>query len=251
MKLEPTIDLDKVARATPGFSGAAIAQLLNEAAINAVRHNRDAIGLEDLEEARDKVLMGKQSKSMVQRPEDLKVTAYHEAGHALLVILQPECSRVLHKVTIAPRGSALGFAAYMEEHDRYSYSKEELEADIVVTLGGRVGEFLGAGKSFSGVTSDLRHATENARRMVQYYGMSDKLGLLAYENHFSQQTMREVEQEVKAVVDRCYDKAMMLLTQNRDKLELLTNSLLEKETLSAEEVYELLGMTPRALHKLD
>lgn len=251
MKLEPNIDLDKVARATPGFSGAAIAQLLNEAAINAVRHNREAIAVADLEEARDKVIMGKQSKSMVQRHEDLKATAYHEAGHALLIVLQPDYPKVLHKVTIAPRGFALGFASPVEEHDRYSYSKDELEADIIVSLGGRVGEFLGLGKQFTGVTNDLQKATQKARNMVQHYGMSDKMGLLAYENNFSPQTVREVDQEVKAIIDRCYEKATMLLTENRDKLELLTKALLDKETLSAEEVYELLNITPRTLHKLD
>lgn len=250
MKIDPTVDLEKIARATPGFSGASIAQLLNEAAINAVRHQRDAIALADLDEARDKVIMGKQSKSMVQRPEDLKVTAYHEAGHALLIVLQPDYPKVLHKVTIAPRGFALGFASPVEEHDRYSYSKDELEADIVVCLGGRVGEFLGVGKQFTGVTNDLQQATSKARRMVQSYGMSEKLGLLAYERGLSQQTEREVDQEVKAIVDRCYEKAMAILKQHRDKLELLTQKLLEKETLSAEEVYELLNITPRTIHKL-
>ena len=251
-KLDSSVDLEKVARATPGFSGADLANLLNEAAIHAVKHNREAIGLADLEEARDKIIMGKQSKSMVQTPEDLKATAYHEAGHALLIVLQDDYPKVLHKVTIAPRGFALGFASPVAERDRYAHSKQELEADIVVSLGGRVAEELGMGKQFTGVTNDLQQATKVARNMVQHYGMSEKLGLISYGGHaheYSADTQREVEQEAKAIVDRCYQKAQEILKQHRDKLELLTKTLLEKETLSAEEVYELLGIQPRTVHK--
>ena len=253
IKLDPSVDFDKIARATVGFSGADIENLLNEAAIHAVKQNRDAVTIDDMEEARDKIIMGKQSKSMVQSPEDLKATAYHEAGHALLIMLQPEYSKVLHKVTIAPRGFALGFAAHIAERDRYSHSKEELEADIIVSLGGRVGEELGMGKQFTGVTNDLQKATSVARNMVQHYGMSEKLGLIAYDKHavdYSGQTQRDIEQEVKAIIDRCYQRAKELLVAHRDKLELLTTTLLEKETVSAEEAYELLGITPRTVHKL-
>jgi cell division protease FtsH len=253
IKLDPSVDLDKIARATVGFSGADLENLLNEAAIHAVKQNRDAVLIEDLEEARDKIIMGKQSKSMVQSPEDLKATAYHEAGHALLIMLQPEYSKVLHKVTIAPRGFALGFASPVAERDKYSYSKEELEADIIVSLGGRVGEELGMGKQFTGVTNDLQQATRVARSMVQVYGMSEKLGLIAYDRSsidYSGQTQRDIEQEVKVIIDRCYQKAKDLLEQHRDKLEVLTKKLLEKETVSAEEAYELLGIPPRTVHKL-
>lgn len=250
VKIDPTINLDTIARATPGFSGASVAHLVNEAAINAVKHGRDAISMDDMEEARDKVMMGKQMKSMVQRPEDLEATAWHEAGHVILTMLQPEISKTLHKATILPRGSALGFMSYFEEHDRYGHSKEELEADIVATLGGRVGEMMGMGKQFTGVTGDLQHVTAKARHMVRYYGMSDKLGLIYYQEPLSPQTERLIEEEVKAIIDRCYEKAQRLLGENRDKLELLTKELIRKELLSAEEMYELLGMKAPELHKL-
>lgn len=253
VKLDPSIDLDKIARATVGFSGADLENLINEAAIHAVRQKRDAVINHDLEEARDKIIMGKQSKSLIQSPDDLKATAYHEAGHALLIMLQKEYSKVLHKVTIAPRGFALGFASPVAERDKYAHSKDELEADIVVSLGGRVGEELGMGKQFTGVTNDLQQATRVARNMVQNYGMSEKLGLIAYDKHamdYSGQTQRDIEQEVKAIIDHCYQKAKDILVQNRDKLETLTKALLEKETVSAEEAYELLGIPPRTIHKL-
>lgn len=253
--LAPDVDLEKIARGTPGFSGADLANLVNEAAMNAVKQAREQVVTADFEEARDKIIMGKRSKSMVQTAEDLKATAYHEAGHALMTLLQPNTTDPLHKVTIAPRGRALGYAASLPERDRYASSKEELLSRIVVALGGRAGEELGVGKQFTGVTSDLRHASEIARRMVTEYGMSSELGIVAYPQgragiDYSQQTAAKIDEEVSQLVARCYNRAVELLKNNRDKLEKLAETLLTKETLEAEEIYELLGIEPRVIHKL-
>jgi cell division protease FtsH len=254
IKLAPDVDLEKVARGTPGFSGADIANLVNEAAIHAVNQGRETAGISDFEEARDKIIMGKKSKSMVQLPEDLKATAYHESGHALMTLLQPESTDPLHKVTIAPRGRALGYAASLPERDRYSKSKQELIADIICSLGGRVGEEIGVGKQFTGVTSDLRHASELARRMVCEYGMSEQMGLVSYrcdnQRALAPETAAKIDSEIQSILQSCYEKAKSLLMSNRDKLETLTQALLEKETLSAEEIYQLLGIEPRTVHAL-
>lgn len=254
IKINPLVDLEKIARGTPGFSGADIANLVNEAAINAVNHGRSEAAIEDFEEARDKLIMGKRSKSMTQSPGDLRATAYHEAGHTLMILLQPQHADPLHKVTIAPRGKALGYAASLPERDKYAQSKDELLARIVVSLGGRVGEETGLGKQFTGVTSDLANASGIARRMVCDYGMSDRLGLASYRCDAMQtlapETAMLIDQEVKTILDSCYEKAQSLMKSNRDKLETLTAALLDKETLSAEEIYALLGITPRETHKL-
>lgn len=253
--LAPEVDLEKIARGTTGFSGADLANLVNEAAMNAIKHVREQVITADFEEARDKIIMGKRSKSMVQTPEDLKATAYHEAGHTLMTLLQPETTDPIHKVTIAPRGKALGYAASLPERDRYALSKEELLARIVMSLGGRVGEELGIGKQFTGVTSDLKHASEMARSMVTEYGMSPELGLVSYQRgragfDYSQQTAAKIDEEVRLLLSRCHEKAVELIKNNRDKLEKLAQALLERETLEATEIYELLGIQPRIVHKL-
>ncbi|MCL5436381.1 MAG: ATP-dependent zinc metalloprotease FtsH [Candidatus Dependentiae bacterium] len=255
VKLAPDIDLEKIARGTSGFSGADIANLINEAAMDAVRNGREALTLADFEEARDKILMGKRSKSMVQTAEDLKATAYHEAGHALMTLLQPDTTDPLHKVTIAPRGRALGYSASLPERDKYAQSKEELLARIITMLGGRAGEEIGVGRQFTGVTSDLQRASHIARNMVTSFGMSPELGLVAYPQgragvEYSQQTAAKIDEEVSQLMTRCYNKAVELLKTNRDKLEKLAQALLEKETLDAEEIYALLDIAPRVVHKL-
>lgn len=257
VKLAPDIDLEKVARGTSGFSGADLANLVNEAAINAVRENREEVAVADFEEARDKILMGKRSTSMVQTPEDLRATAYHEAGHALMTLLQPEYTDPLHKVTIAPRGSALGFSASLPERDRFAHSKEELLARIKMMLGGRIGEEVGLGKQFTGVTSDFAKASDMARRMIREYGMSEALGPVSYPpasgfagREYSDETAFKVDEEVRLLMTRCYEQAKSLVVTNRDRLEMLTKALLEKETLDAEEIYALLGIEPRSFHKL-
>lgn len=255
VQVDESVDFDKIARGTPGFSGADIANLVNEAVLNAVKQNREFATIDDFEEARDKILMGKESKSMVQAPDDLRATAYHEAGHALMRLLQPEHTHPLHKVTIVPRGRALGFAAHLPERDKYAQSKEELEAEMIVALGGRVGEEVGLGKQFTGVTSDLQKVTSTARRMVCDYGMSETLGLLSYSRDnvardCSPDTANKIDQEVRTLVDRCHKRAVKLMQDNKDKLETLTQALLDKETLQAEEIYELLNIEPRVVHKL-
>lgn len=255
IKMDPVVDLEKVARGTPGFSGADLANLINEAAINAIKHGREAAVVEDFEEARDKIMMGKRSKSMVQTAEDLKATAYHEAGHALMTLLQPEHTDPLHKVTIAPRGRALGYAASLPERDKYAQNKEELLARIVLALGGRVGEELTFGTQFTGVTSDLQRATDIARRMVTDYGMYPELGLVSYMQQgmarsYSDETAAKLDEAVRTIITTCYDKAKGLMLANRDKLEKLAQALIEKETLEAEEIYALLGIAPRVVHKL-
>lgn len=249
------VDLEKIARGTSGFSGADLANLVNEAAINAIKEQREQVLTKDFEEARDKIIMGKRSRSMIQTPEDLKATAYHEAGHALMTLLQPEQTDPLHKVTIAPRGSALGYSASLPERDRYAHSKEELLARIVVMLGGRAAEEIGLGKQFTGVTSDLARASDMARRMIREYGMSQALGPVAYPageagREYSDETAFKVDEEVSGLISTCYERAKELILKNKKKLEMLTQALLEKETLDAEEIYALLDITPRELHRL-
>lgn len=253
VRIAPEVNFEKIARGTPGFSGADLANLVNEAAVHAVRSGREIVDIVDFDEARDKILMGKRSFSMRQTKEDLTATAYHEAGHALMTLMQPKYSDPLHKVTIAPRGGALGYSASLPERDRYSHSKDELVAKIIVALGGRVAEELVLDKQFTGVTSDLKNATTIARRMVCDYGMSPELGLIscAGVGQLSQEMASCVDSATRIIVDQSYEKARELMVKNRDKLEKLAQALLERETLQAEEIYELLGIIPREFHTLN
>jgi len=255
VKLEKDVDIERIARATPGFRGADLAHLVNEAAINAVKHDRQSIIIDDFEEARDKVIMGKQRKSIVMNQEDLRVTAYHEAGHAILLLMQPKTTEPLHKVTIMPRGSALGVTSWLPERDRYSEYQDELLSSIVVSLGGRVAEQIAFGSVSTGAYGDFQKVTEVARRMVCYYGMSEELGSIVYPQagqgyKYSEETARKIDAEVRTIVDNCYKEAHRLLQEHWDKLETLAQKLLEKETLYAQEIYELLGIPPRTTHSL-
>ncbi len=255
VKIAPEVDTVKLARGTPGFSGADLANLVNEAVITAIRNGRESATVADFDEARDKIIMGKLSKSKIQTPEDLKATAYHEAGHALMILLQPEYSDPLHKITIAPRGNALGYTASLPERDRYSQSKEELIARIIVSLGGRAAEEVGMKKQLVGVTADLRNVSNIARRMICDFGMSKDLGLIAYTHgargpEYSDETAAKVDAEVRDLVAHCYDRAIAMMRAHKDKLELLVQALVERETLEAEEVYALLGIQPRVVHSL-
>ncbi len=252
---DPSVRLDILARATIGFSGAAIANLVNEAAILAAKHEKTQVDIHDFDEARDSIMMGKQMHSIKMTPEELKMTAYHEAGHALVALMLPEETYPLYKFTILPRGNALGVAHYIPETDVTSKSKPEMLGQIAVSLGGRAAEDLGFAKVSTGALSDFEKATSMAHEMVRYYGMSDKLGQVVYDRNkggslYSEYTARLIDEEVKAIIDTQYARAIKILTDNRDKLEKLAQAVLAKETLHAEEVYALLGITPRASNRI-
>jgi cell division protease FtsH len=252
VKLDASVDMSKIARGTPGFTGADLANLINEAAIIASKHNQEMITVNDFEEARDKILLGKERKSVLLTLEDRTITAFHEAGHALVRLLSPAHTDPLHKVTIIPRGGALGVTHYLPEKEKYITSKEEMLASIDAALGGRAAEELVFGKLTTGAYSDFKAATDIARKMVCYYGMTE-LGPVIYGQQsgdfpYSQATAEKIDIEVKKLLDACYKKALDLLKTNRDKLDLLSNTLLEKETMFAGEIYQLLGIEPRAEH---
>lgn len=247
-----TVDLGVIARGTPGFSGADLASLINEAAINASKNNQDTVTLDDFEMARDKILMGKEIKSIVQTKKELRETAYHEAGHALLMMLQPDSTDPLHKVTIVPRGQALGVTFTLPERDKYTVNKNEFEANIIYSMGGRAAEEIIFNTMTTGARNDIEVASRLARDMVCRYGMSS-LGPVTYSQHdgafaYSQKTAEMIDQEVKNLLESSYEKAKDMLNANRDKLILLAETLFEKETMNASEVYGLLGIEPRTTH---
>ena len=244
--------MSKIARGTPGFTGADLANLINEAAIIASKLNQEAITINDFEEARDKILLGKERKSVLLTLEDRTITAFHESGHALVRLLSPLHTDPLHKVTIIPRGGALGVTHYLPEKEKYITSKEEMLASIDAALGGRAAEELVFGKLTTGAYSDFKAATDIARKMVCHYGMSE-LGPVIYGQQsgdfpYSQATAEKIDYEVKKLLDESHKKALDLLKTNRDKLDLLSNTLLEKETMFAGEIYQLLGIEPRTEH---
>ena len=255
VKIDKEVDLAKISRGTPGFSGADLANLINEAAINASKSNQKTVKIQDFEEARDKILLGKEVKTMVQTPEELKLTAYHESGHALVRLMLPEDTDPLHKVTIIPRGRALGVTHSLPEKDKYTSTKKELLASIMVALGGRAAEDLVLNKITTGAYSDFNMATNIARNMVCHYGMSD-LGITVYKQgaadfDYSSKTAELIDQEVDKILKNCYEKTKEILRKNRDKLDKLSETLLEKETMYAGEIYELLGIESRVEHKFD
>ncbi|MPM79898.1 ATP-dependent zinc metalloprotease FtsH [bioreactor metagenome] len=257
--MDASVNLDVMARTTPGFSGADLANLCNEAALLAARHNREAVSQADLEEARDKVSYGRERRSRRITDRERKLTAYHEAGHALVALHNPH-STPLHKVTIIPRGRAyLGATFSMPKEDVYTRSKLELEADMEMSMGGRAAEELVIGDITTGASGDIDHLTRIARLMICMYGMSDKLGPVKYGNHPSQpfmrydaapedsvspETAREIDLEIRRLTSRAMQSARDCLTAHRDQLEKLAKALLERETLSIEEINELLGLKP-------
>jgi len=249
-----SVDLKKVARGTPGFSGADLANLINESAIQAAKQNKDLIDVKDLEEARDKMILGKESKTMMLTQEDRAMTAYHEAGHALVFLLHPLHADPLYKITIIPRGKALGVTHHLPEREKYTESKDEMLVYIMMAMGGRVAEELVFNQITTGASSDFQKATAVARDMVCYNGMSDNLGPIIYSQsqygyQYSQKTAQGIDDEVRRITQECYEKTVALLSSNRDKLELLAQALLEKETMFASEVYQLLGIEPRVEHR--
>ncbi len=248
------INIDIIAKSTPGFVGADIANLVNEAAILAARKNKNEINMEEFEEAIEKVIAGPEKKNRILRPQEKELVAFHELGHALVAKLIPEATPV-HKVTIIPRGLALGYTLQLPEEDRYLLSKKELEAEIAVLLGGRAAEELIFGQPTSGAADDLRRATELARKMVCEYGMSEKLRNLALrENHseiflgkdlmqiknYSEDTAKIIDEEIKNIVDKAYNRALTLLKDHEDILKELSKVLIEKETLDGSEIDKFL-----------
>src|SRR6184192_2601394 len=252
------VDLSIIARGTPGFSGADLANLVNEAALWAARQNRKFVMHVDFEMSKDKVLMGVERKSMILSDEEKKNTAYHEAGHALVAAKTPGADPV-HKVTIIPRGMALGLTMQLPTDDKHSYSKEHLEAMLAVLMGGRTAEELFLGYITTGAGNDIERATDIARNMVCEWGMSE-LGPLAFgkkeeaiflgreiaqHRDFSEDTAVQIDKEVKRIVSHAYDSARKLLESNRDVLERVAQALLEREVIDAAEVKLLMEGKPR------
>lgn len=244
------VDISILARGTPGMSGAQLANLVNEAALNAARFDRKSVAMADFEEAKDKVLMGKERKSMIMSDEEKRNTAYHEAGHALAAHLLPDTDP-LHKVTIIPRGRALGVTTQLPAEDKYSYTREYMEASLTILLAGRVAEELVLGSCTTGASNDLERVTERARKMVCEWGMSEEIGPLSYgkkeeqiflgreiaqHQDYSENTAMQIDKEVKKVVLAAYAEAKELLEENRDALILVAEALLEYETLDGNEV---------------
>lgn len=253
--LAADVDAKVIARGTPGFSGADLANIVNEGALLAARRNRRVVGMSELEDAKDKVMMGSERRTLSFSEEERKLTAYHEGGHALLAHLLPD-SDPIHKATIVPRGRALGMVMRLPEKDKVSVSLATLEADLVVAMGGRVAEemIFGAKKVTTGASADIKAATNMASRMVKEWGMSDLgpialgadqqevfLGMaVAKEKNMSDETARKVDVEIKKIVDKAYKEATKLLSDNKDKLEIIAQGLLEHETLSGEEIDKIL-----------
>ena len=252
----PDIDPRVIARGTPGFSGADLANLVNEAALLAARRNKRLVTQSEFEDAKDKVLMGSERRSMAMTEEEKLATAYHEAGHAIVNIRVPG-NDPLHKVTIIPRGRALGVTMSLPERDKLSYSKEWCEGKIAMTFGGRVAEQLIYGKEHlnTGAASDISQATNIARKMVTEWGMSEVLGPLLYNENqqevflghsiaqhqnMSEETAGMIDEEIRRIVNAGYDKAWEVLSANRDELEAITQALMEYETITGEEVKALL-----------
>jgi len=242
--LAEDVDLEVIARSTPGFSGADLANIVNEAALIAARKNHGKIMMEDFEEAKDKVTMGIERKSIVLSEKEKITTAYHEAGHALVAKLLPNADKV-HKVTIIPRGKALGITQQLPEEDRYTYTKEYLLDKLAVLFGGRVAEELALGTISTGAGNDIERATELARKMVAEWGMSEKIGPISVKIReqfgepveiVSEELRRLIDKEVKRIINETYGRTKELLSQNINKLENLAKALLERETLTGEEI---------------
>ena len=248
----PDVDSKVIARGTPGFSGADLANLVNESALLAARRNKKLVTMLDFEDAKDKVLMGAERRSLVMSEREKELTAYHEAGHALVGIYVPG-NDPLHKVTIIPRGRALGITMNLPERDRYSETKKEMGAKIAMMFGGRVAEEIVFGKEnvSSGAANDIKQATDKARSMVTEWGMSNKLGPQRYNDNeeevflghsvaqrknVSDATAELIDQEVKEIIEAGQRKAREVLTENRDSLDRLAKALLEHETLTGDQV---------------
>ncbi|MGD1997473.1 MAG: ATP-dependent zinc metalloprotease FtsH [Candidatus Dependentiae bacterium] len=257
--LNKEIDTRRIARGTPGFSGADLENLVNEAALVATKKEKKEVTIEDFEIARDKIILGSERKTMIQTDEEKEVTAYHEGGHTLLNLLLPKTDP-FQRVTIVPRGRALGVSMSLPERDTYQTTRQKMLQQVQVALGGFIAEELIFGEQTSGASSDIQKATQIIRAMVCEYGMSrlgpiqfssrsnNYLGFGASSKEYSGDTARQIDEEIARIMKECQENATKLLTENRDKLETLAKELIEKETLEADEVYELLDIPPRTYH---
>ncbi len=253
LPLAANVNAKVLARGTPGFSGADLANLVNEAALMAARFNKLAVGMQEFEYAKDKVMMGPERRSLAMNEDEKKLTAYHEAGHAIVAHYMP-ASDPIHKATIIPRGRALGLVMRLPEGDRVSMSRQKLIADLMVAMGGRIAEenTFGYDKVTTGASSDIRMATDMARRMVMEWGLSDKLGFQAFNSSnddpyaankpkpYSGKTAELIDAEVKNLLDECYAKTKKMLADKNKELIILAEALLEHETLSGDEIKSLL-----------
>jgi cell division protease FtsH len=256
----PDVRADIIARGTPGFSGADLANLVNEAALFAARGNKRLVDMDDFERAKDKIIMGAERRSMIMPEEERKNTAYHESGHAVIAKSLPKADPV-HKVTIIPRGRALGVTMQLPEQDRYSYERDYLLNRIAVLFGGRIAEELFMHQMTTGASDDFRKATDLARRMVTEWGMTDALGPMVYgedegevflgrsvttHKSVSESTMQKVDGEIRRIIDQQYALARQLLEENRDKVEVMAKALLEWETIDADQINDIMaGRPPR------
>jgi cell division protease FtsH len=253
VKLEVGVDLAVIARGTPGYSGAELANLLNEAALLAARNNKKAVGMAELEEARDKVRWGRERRSLSMTDEEKKFTAWHEAGHALVNVLLQH-THPLHKVTIIPRGQALGATMYLPKDDVLNRRRKEMLDTIAVMMAGRIAEEIVSQDISTGASGDIQQATQLARSMVCQWGMSDLLGMVQYGDNseyvflgremmrskdYSEKTAQEIDNEVKRITTEEYNIAKDLIQKNSDKLEMIANCLLEYETLEGLQVEEI------------
>src|SRR5690606_6195231 len=257
------VNASLIARGTPGFSGADLANLVNEAALFAARSNRNLVTMEEFEKAKDKILMGAERKTMVMSEKEKTNTAYHEAGHAIVGRLMPEHDPV-YKVSIIPRGRALGVTMFLPEEDRYSLSRRHIVSNICSLFGGRIAEEMinGADGVTTGASNDIKRATDIARNMVTKWGLSDKTSPLRYDESDGElcrarsaaagtrsvtgETAKQIAQEVRRIIDACYGTAKTMLVENRDKLELMADALVQYETIDASQIDDIMaGRPPR------
>ncbi|MGP1930360.1 MAG: ATP-dependent zinc metalloprotease FtsH, partial [Arsenophonus sp. ET-DL12-MAG3] len=258
--LDPSVNVLVLARGTPGFSGADLANLVNEAALFAARGNKRVVTMVEFEKAKDKIMMGAERRSMVMTEEQKESTAYHEAGHAIIGRIVPEHDPV-HKVTIIPRGRALGVTFFLPEYDQISASRQKLESQISTLYGGRLAEevIYGSQKVSTGASNDIKVATNIARNMVTQWGFSEKLGPLLYadeegeiflgrsitkSNHISDETAQIIDEEIKVIIDRNYMRAHQILNDHMDILHTMKDSLMKYETIDAHQIDDLMNRRP-------
>ena len=254
VKLDPNSDLSVIARATPGYSGADLANLLNEAALLAARAGKKMIGMVDLEEARVKVRWGRERRSLAMSDDNKKLTAWHEAGHALVNVMLKH-THPLHKVTIIPRGQSLGSTWSLPKEDQLNYGRLQMHDEIAMAMAGRIAEELVSGDISTGASGDINQATHLARNMVCQWGMSDKVGMVQYgsdndnvflgrdfaaKKDYSEKTAQEIDEEVRRIITEAYNRSKQLIETNRDKLEMIANALLEYETLDGSQVEDII-----------